>query len=135
LPFSRCLYPLTYRRRDLAQPVAAQLLVIHARDFDPAKTMRDNVWMSILSSKGPEIRFWYFVTTAGANPQAFCGSLNHPHGQGCTQSNSFFLLYRKQKDDFESVPERPNVKSIYSYKLRKSAGPDEMVKIRIILMS
>jgi hypothetical protein len=34
------------------------------------------------SNNGPEIRFWYFVTTAGAHPQAFCGSLSHPHGQG-----------------------------------------------------
>jgi hypothetical protein len=34
LPFSRRLYPLPDQRRTLAQPVAAQFFVVHARDFD-----------------------------------------------------------------------------------------------------
>ncbi len=31
---------------------------------------------------GPEISFWYLVTTAGARPQALCGSPKLPHGHG-----------------------------------------------------
>jgi hypothetical protein len=59
------------------------------------------MWISILSSKGPEIRFWYLVTTAGAHPQAFCGSLNQPQGQGYTQSDIFFLHAKTHQGDFE----------------------------------
>src|SRR5258707_12247720 len=38
--------------------------------------------MAMRSNNGPEIRFWYLVTTAGAHPQALCGALSHPHGPG-----------------------------------------------------
>ena len=31
---------------------------------------------------GHGIRFWYFVTTADAHPQAFYASFSQPHGQG-----------------------------------------------------
>ena len=30
---------------------------------------------------GPEIRFWYLVTTADPHPQAFCASFSQPQGQ------------------------------------------------------
>jgi hypothetical protein len=29
-----------------------------------------------------------------AHVQAFCGSFAHPYGQGCTQSNIFFLVFK-----------------------------------------
>ena len=59
--------------------------------------------MSILSSSGPEMRFWYLVTTAGAHVQAFCGSEKNPHGQGYTQSDIFFVLAQGQKGDVDSI--------------------------------
>jgi len=39
-----------------------------------------SMWMSIRSSMGPEMRFWYLVTKAGSHVHAFCVSLSQPHG-------------------------------------------------------
>jgi len=58
-----------------------------------------SMWMSMQSRSGPDIRFWYLVTTARAHPQAFCGVFSHPHGQGYTQSNMFLLQVEKQTAD------------------------------------
>jgi hypothetical protein len=53
---------------------------------------------------GPEIRFWYLVTTAGAHVQAFCGFEDQPQAPGSTQSrrnhagqtDKFYLFIQEQ---------------------------------------
>jgi hypothetical protein len=58
--------PLPYQCRTRTQMVTTQFLVIHTRNI--------NVHVMRLS-KGLEMRFWYFVTVAGAQVQGFCVSL------------------------------------------------------------
>ena len=88
--------------RDRARKFHASRVVIGTRDrmgspdrrstfHNPRAALRCGCAVSIRSSKGPEIRFWYFVTMACAQVQGFCESPYQPHGQGCTQLDMFFM--------------------------------------------
>ena len=61
------------------------------------------MWMSMRSSSGPEIRFWYLVTTAEAHVQGFCVSPKYPQGQGYTQFDILFVFGKWQKADIKST--------------------------------
>jgi hypothetical protein len=53
--------------------------------------------MSILSSSGPEIRFWYFVTIPGAQVQGFCESPQYHMGMDTLNRTSFSCFISGQK--------------------------------------
>lgn len=74
------------------------------------------MWMSMRSNNGPEIRFWYLVTTAGAHVQAFCGSEKYPQGQGYTQSDNYCLRIQNQglSDVFSRNCEKLSFKARYN---------------------
>ena len=62
--------------------------------------------MSIRSNRGPEIRFWYFVTADGAQVQGLMGSFSQPQGKGWTQSDRVFVFSNSPKDYCEVFPAR-----------------------------
>ena len=70
--------------------------------------------VSIRSSKGPEIRFWHLVTMACAHVHGFCESPYQPHGRGCTQSDMFFVLFQRWKNDFKGFPRKSLLSTVHT---------------------
>jgi len=49
------------------------------------------MWISIRSSSGPDMRFWYFVTMPAEQVQGLVGLPKNPQGQSYTQSWLFLM--------------------------------------------
>ena len=55
------------------------------------------------------------VTKAGAHVQAFCVSPECPQGQGCAQSDIFFMYCERQEGDFEGVSRKGKYNTGYEF--------------------